>query len=181
LAAKIRVFFRKRRGGPGRGFGHDPAVNKELLLRMQARRGEMRARWNVLLRTEAAASPLAHPDTLVHMLDWSIGEILAALAGPAGTLQAAPRSFEEVRALCPCGRNPLMQMFRVGEQAMVEGLVLCQAESGPAPAAEREAAVAEVYAAVRTVAAQEIESICAVCQHRGTALADCRVAGAGGR
>ncbi len=131
----------------------------------------MRSRWNELLHTEAASSPLAHPDTLVHLLNWSLEEIFAMIEGPASRRQASPKSFEAVRALCPCGRNPLLGLFQAGEQAVTEGLILCQAESPATSTASRAEALAEVQAAVRTVAAQEVESFCAVCQYRDAALA----------
>lgn len=145
-------------------------MEKEPLHRLQSRRAEIRARWNELLHTEAATSPLAHPDTLVHLLDWSLNEFLAAIGGPASRRQAAPKSFEDVRALCPCGRNPLLAMFQAGEQAVTEGLILCQAESPAGSVASRAQELAEVQAAVRTVAAGEVESFCAVCQYRDAAL-----------
>lgn len=150
--------------------GYRGGVEKEFLRQLQARRAEIRTRWNELLHTEAASSPLAHPDTLVHLIDWSLAEIMAAVEGPANRRQAAPKSFEAVRALCPCGRNPLLAMFQAGEQAVTEGLILCQAENRAGTPVERGEALAEVLAAVRTVAAMEVESFCAVCQHRGRAL-----------
>jgi hypothetical protein len=145
-------------------------VEKELLHRLQARRPEIRARWNALLHTEAATSALAHPDTLVHLLDWSLNEFFVAMDGPASRRQAAPRSFEEVRALCACGRNPLLAMFQAGEQAVIEGLILCQSEDRHGSAETRAQALADVQAAVRTVAAGEVESFCSVCQYRDSAL-----------
>jgi hypothetical protein len=145
-------------------------VEKELLRMLQARRPEIRARWNELLHTEAASSALAHPDTLMHLLDWSLAEIMSAIEGPANRRQAAPKSFEAVRSLCPCGRNPLLAMFRAGEQAVIEGLILCQAEIRHGTPAARGEALAEVQDAVRTVAAAEVESFCAVCQYRDSAL-----------
>jgi hypothetical protein len=145
-------------------------VEKELLRRLVARRPEIRARWNELLHTEAANSPLAHPDTLVHLLDWSLAEILAAIEGPASRRQAAPKSFEAVRALCACGRNPLLGLFQAGEQAVIEGLILCQAQNRGDSSEARSQALAEVQAAVRNVAAAEVESFCSVCQYREAAL-----------
>ena len=145
-------------------------MEKELLRLLQARRTEIRARWNELLHTEAASSPLAHPDTLVHLIDWSLAEILDAVEGPASRRQSAARSFEAVRALCSCGRNPLLAMFQAGEQAVTEGLVLCQAASPVASPGDRTQALEDVQAAVRTVAAREVESFCTVCQYRNTAV-----------
>lgn len=137
---------------------------------LQSRRPDIRARWNELLHIEAASSPLAHPDTLVHLLDWSLSEILATVEGPPSRRQSAPKSFEAVRALCACGRNPLLGLFQAGEQAVTEGLILCQAQSRDGSPEERSQALAEVQAAVRNVAAAEVESFCAVCQYRDSAL-----------
>lgn len=167
---KIRTGFGKWRGEGWARVGYRGAVEKELLRLLQARRTEIRARWNELLHTEAASSPLAHPDTLVHLIDWSLAEILATIEGPASRRQCAPKSFEAVRALCPCGRNPLLAMFQAGEQAVIEGLILSQVASPAGSPAVRSQALAEVQAAVRTVAAMEVESFCAVCQYRGRTM-----------
>jgi hypothetical protein len=139
-------------------------VDASLVEALRARRSAIRRRWDDLLRVERANTPLAHPDTLIHLLDWSLDELLAALAGGAAVEgPAADRS----RPACPCGRNPFLNFFVAGEQALLEALVLAQTEILPLTPALRDGAVAELHLAVRERARSEVEAICSVCQRRG--------------
>lgn len=127
----------------------------------------MRARWEDLLHTEKSSSPLAHPDTLVHLVGWVMEEIFAELeksSSPKGP--ADSRTFDSVRALCPCGRNPYLLTFLAGEQALLEGLIQCQAKRRVPSPEDRDRAVAELYSALRRIAAREVAAFCAICQYR---------------
>ena len=50
-------------------------MQDELMSALLARRSQIRGRWEALLRVERASSPLANPDALVHLLDWTIDEV----------------------------------------------------------------------------------------------------------
>ncbi|MBL9203143.1 MAG: hypothetical protein JNL39_21720 [Opitutaceae bacterium] len=145
----------------------------EFLLRaLHARRPAIRRQWESLLRLEKPASPLALPDMLVRMIDLTMDEAFAAL-GHAG--RRAPRSraapgrtpgYEEVRRSCACGQNPLIEYFLAGERAMLEALVLAQAEvGGPAVGSHRMVAT-EVHLVLRCIARREVGLFCSVCQLR---------------
>lgn len=131
-----------------------------MLRDLQARRGEIRAHWETLLRLERATSPLAQPDTLVHLLDTTLEEIYRDLGlwSPRRhpTLAKAPR--------CPCGRNPLLAYFAAGRQALRDALIHAQS-SGPTPTpGQRDTALACVDQVFEHISGREVAAFCALCQ-----------------
>eukprot|EP01031_Cornospumella_fuschlensis_P021470 gene21470-biopygen18056 len=84
----------------------------EIVHALQGRRPQIRERWEALLRTERPSSPLANPDSLVHLTDWALNEILGALSSEA---EAPPRSTPKNQdPQCACGRNPYLGFFLGG-------------------------------------------------------------------
>lgn len=136
-------------------------MHPELVSDLRARRPEVHARWEALLRIERATSPLADPDNLVHLINWTLDEIYRALLLPPSA-KARP-------AVCPCGRNPYLAYFQAGEQAMHEALVLCQVARLPTDAVAREGALMDLKRVLGHLAHREIQAFCAVCQFRPTA------------
>ena len=139
-------------------------MQDEIVRALVARRRDIHARWEVLLRIERVNTPLANPDALVFMIDWTLDEVFAALRC------ARPRSHSvraiDGRAGCPCGRNPLLVYFSAGEQALEEALVLVQSEAAALDPAERDAAFVALKGVMREIARREIEAFCAICQYR---------------
>jgi hypothetical protein len=149
-------------------FGVNLGIMHESFLHdLRARRAEIHARWEALLRTERVNTPLANPDALVHLIDWTLDQILAGLrhTGAKRRHEARPVAAEP-RPECLCGRNPLLAFFVAGEQALLETLVLLQASASKLDPAERDDELAELYRVIRGISRREIESFCAVCQHR---------------
>jgi hypothetical protein len=137
---------------------------------LSARRPQIRARWEALLRIERVNTPLANPDALVFMIDWTLDEVFAALRTPQARRRAVRAAeIAAARAECPCGRNPLLAYFAAGEQALEEALVLAQAEMPALDPLERDSAFTGLKLTVREISRREIESFCAVCQYRQTA------------
>jgi hypothetical protein len=141
-------------------------MQEELVPALAARRPQICARWSALLHIERANSALAHPDTLVHLMDWCFNGVLQSL-----TAQPSGKGFHPTRASiqrpeCPCGRNPYLYFFVAGEQAFLEALVLTQAELPKLDPVARDQAVADLFSAIRTLARSEVESFCSVCQYR---------------
>jgi hypothetical protein len=138
-------------------------MQETMVAALRARRPQIRARWEDLLRIERVSTPLANPDSLVHLLEWTLDEFFRAV-------QTLPVRRKPVRpftaADCACGRNPLLAYFAAGEQAMRESLVLAQAEMKDLSPYARDTALAELDLAIRHIARREIESFCAVCQFR---------------
>lgn len=144
-------------------------MQEEIVQALHARRPQIRQRWEALLRTERATSPLANPDSLVHLVDWALKEILGSLSLSVSTNQRlTPKSAEPH---CACGRNPYLAFYSAGEQSILEALILSQAAQPVLDPIARDSAVAELGTALRRLRNCEVESFCALCQHRATALA----------
>jgi hypothetical protein len=143
-------------------------VQADLIAALAARRSGIRARWEALLRADRACSPLADPDALVHLIDWTLAEF-------ERTLRALPTRRRALRPLgradldCPCGHNPLLVYFAAGEQALQESLVLAQADRPGLGALRRDAELEELNLALRHIARRELGAFCALCQLRGRA------------
>ena len=146
-------------------------MQEEWVRALEKRRGGIHARWEDLLRTERVNSPLANPDALVHLIEATLDEIFTLLLRPALRRRAVHADdVSAVRAKCVCGRNPYLAYFVAGEQALLEALVLAQAEGLPLNPAARDVAVQELYGVMRASALREIEAFCSLCQYRTEAL-----------
>ncbi len=143
------------------------AMQDELVRALRARRAEIHARWEALLRIEKVNTPLANPDALVFMIDWTLDECFATLR-PLQSRRRNGRLPENTthKPDCPCGRNPLLAYFAAGEQAIEEALILEQASASTIDPVKRDEAFAELKLTVREIARREIEAFCSVCQFR---------------
>jgi len=130
-----------------------------------SRRPEIRRRWKALLFLESSNGPLAHPENLVHLIDWTLDEVLAALrrSNASRRRDAHPPEISKVRAGCHCGQNPLFNLFVAGEQALLEALIELQASHPSTDPLHRPTAVAELYVAIRAIAMREFELLCSLC------------------
>jgi hypothetical protein len=118
------------------------------------RRPALRRRWEAALRAGRVSSPLANPDTLVFMMDWTLDRVFEALKSG----DVAVRNGGDRPVRCPCGLNPLLAYFEVLEAVLLAEL--------PAGTDGAEPARAELRGAVARVAEREIAAFCAVCQRR---------------
>jgi hypothetical protein len=141
-------------------------MEESLVQALRTRRPQIRERWEALLRVERANTALAHPDTLVHLLDWSLDEVLHALTMRTPTRRSSSPPHTNLRDDCECGRNPLLHFFIAGEQALLEAVVLVHAELPRLDPVARDRAVTELYLTLRALAHAEVVSFCALCQHR---------------
>ena len=150
----------------------DPAIQYALAERRLA----IRAQWERLLRLERGSSPLARPDTLVHLIDTTLEEVYASL--PLWSLRRHPTRAPE--PVCACGRSPFLAYFAAGRQALHEGLITVQAGIPGLTAAHRDEAFACLEQVFSRIARRDIESFCAVCQLRPETHRQDRVPGDGG-
>jgi hypothetical protein len=142
-------------------------MQENLVRALRSRLPEIRAQWEALLHAEPVKTPLAYPDSLVHLLDWTLEEIFQGLTTlPVRRRLTRKASSPTDRQICPCGRNPLLTYFAAGEQAVREGLVLAQAATPALDPIERDAALVELDLVFHQIARREIESFCGVCQYR---------------
>src|SRR5258707_15033076 len=102
-------------------------MQEELVRALRTRRTETRTRWEALLRIDRINTPLANPDALVFMIDWTLDELFGSLLRPQSRRRSSQVECTAARAACPCGRNPLLTYFAAGEQALEEALILEQA------------------------------------------------------
>ncbi len=137
---------------------------------LSQQRPALRLRWEALLRDEPVSSPLAHPDSLIHLMDWTLDNFFAELRHPStlpDEVSAAPRDARATAfaspdnsALCPCSHNPYLAYFATAECALVETLLpLLSADS-------QTASLAAARAALQRIACAEISTFCAICQRR---------------
>lgn len=143
----------------------DLIVQTEFLWAFEAQRPAIRANWEHLLRIERINSPLANPDTLVHMLDLTLNELFRNLRAWSPRRHHARLNEPH----CPCGRNPLLAYFAAGRQALREALVVAQSATTTLTASERDEALATLDQVFGQIARREIESFCAICQFRESA------------
>lgn len=105
------------------------------------------------------------------MIDDSLDAVYSALAEPYRPPPAAPGAAAH-------SRNPFIAYFLAGKQALLEALVLVQAQ-GTGAHDQREAAVAELTAAIESVIGTEVDAFGQVC-HAGSAPTRHRPSGANG-
>jgi len=141
-------------------------VQTELLLALEALRPGIRANWENLLRIERINSPLANPDTLVHLLDTTLDEIFRDLHVWSPRRHPA-RAHEPV---CPCGRNPLLAYFSSGRQALREALIVVESANHEHLVSQRDQAMESLDQVFDHIARREIESFCAICQFRSAVV-----------
>jgi hypothetical protein len=137
-----------------------------LLTELRSRKGEIRTRWAELLHVEPVSSPLANPDALIHLINWTLQDFFNVLGQLASRHRVIVADLADFKSLCPCGRNPLLAYFVAGQQAVREALVLSQVSTVDLDPLERDVSLHELDRAFNEVAHREIGSFCGICQHR---------------
>jgi hypothetical protein len=139
---------------------------------LSVRRPEIHMRWAALLRLERPGSRLGDADALVHLIDWTLDEVLGEVRGRRNGACNRPRmALPALRNSCHCGQNPLLNHFLACEQAMLEALVSAQAGNRKLSPLDRDTLVSELYFAIHKVASREVESFCSLCRRRPGAAA----------
>ena len=77
---KSCIIFAKQRAASRRHLDHTASMQESLVRSLRSRLPDIRARWEALLHAEPVKTPLAYPDSLVHLLDWTLEEIFHGLA-----------------------------------------------------------------------------------------------------
>lgn len=148
-------------------------MQSEVFRVLETRRSQLRERWESRLRAERMSSPLANPDALIHLMDWTLDRVFAHLNSTEGRTETRQRE-----AHCACGLNPLLAFFAIAEAVLVEALQAEQARHRPKFARQCELELVLLKQAVAQVANREISAFCGVCQHSGpVAVAQCATPG----
>lgn len=112
-----------------------------------------------MLRAEPTLSPLGNPDTLVYLMDETISGVLRTLR--TRSLRQVPSDPRVLRVPlqrhCACGLNPLLSYYATGEVAL-------HAVARPTLGGDLDEALSSYH----RLAQREIDTLCAVCQHRAT-------------
>ena len=137
-------------------------MDKVYLKAFQKERTHLHDSWASLLRLEPISSALAHPDTLVHMINLTIEELYTGIDA-LGEGKLPPH---EPDPTCACGMNPFLTYFSVGRQAIQEAFVIGETQIPLLQRGERDEAFEQLEYAYRTLAAREIRAFCGLCQYR---------------
>ncbi len=175
----MHSFRQLSRSRPLRARAKNRLMHESLVEALHERRPAIKSRWSDLLHIERAATPLAHPDTLVHLLDETLDNIFEALRGHLVDDEPASLSAPAARPFCECGRNPFLHYYMAGERALLEALILTQAETRPCDAPTRDLAVLDLYLVVRRFARGDVSVFCSVCQYGAGRDAESPLVGAG--
>lgn len=118
----------------------------------------VKTEWMSLLRGEPVLTPLGRPDTLAYLMDATLAQLFAGLKGDPREkwLKRCPALVAPIHRYCACGLNPLLKYFTTGELAL-------RAAAGPTLGEEIEVVLVQFH----SLAQQEIEALCTVCQHKG--------------
>ena len=141
-------------------------MHESFLRTLQSHRPTLRERWETLLRAERASSPLANPDSLIYLMDWTLDRLFEELRRPVLHRRGSSLNTPSRNRDCECGMNPLLAYFATAEQAMIETLFIADENSFGLSPLERTAGLEELKRAFHEVAKHEIEAFCSVCQHQ---------------
>lgn len=126
-------------------------MHEKTIRALQARRAQIRTRWEALLRIEKVTTPLANPDTLVFALDQSLDDIFTALLQPP--VPPAVTDAGDAGEACPW-----RAYYRAGQQALLEALVLVQARMPVLDPATRDNTFATLKQVVGNLMQREISA-----------------------
>lgn len=141
-------------------------MHDSFLRALQTQRPQLRRRWEELLRAERVTSGMAHPDSLVYLMDWTLDQLMNELRQARFRRHLDGTTRQNERQQCTCGMNPLLAYFSAAEQAVIEVLFLSVGELSNLSSIERSASLEDLKNALHEVARRDIESFCAVCQSR---------------
>ena len=130
-------------------------MTERCLRALQSRRPTLHIQWEALLRLAPISSPLANPDTLVHMIDRTLDQIFHELTHPS----ARRRQTKLPAGFCRCGHNPLIAYFQTALMAFQTTLGQCADEL---PVSRDDAD--EVNRTLTRIARREIMTLCGLCQ-----------------
>ena len=148
-------------------------MHESFLHALQTQRTSLRQRWEELLRAERVSSPMAQPDALVYLMDWTLDSLFNELKQPQYRRHRDRTGTGGPRQGCVCGLNPLLGYFASGEQAIIEVLFVSDGYLAGLGATERSSSLEDLKQALNEVARREIDSFCAVCQSKTSATHDC--------
>ena len=139
---------------------HHVRVDENVIGLLEGLRPLIKQRWEALLRAEPVVSPLSSPDALVYMMDETLDQVAAAMRTRSvrAWLRRNPALIAPLRDRCVCGLNPLLAYYITGRVALC---AVAEEKLGPA--------FTEVILFYHSIAQKDIEALCGVCCHQGSA------------
>ncbi|HTJ77827.1 MAG TPA: hypothetical protein VL357_02425 [Rariglobus sp.] len=138
------------------GNWHDENMDERSLSALQAYRPTLRTKWEARLRAAPVTSPLANPDALVHLMEWTLDQLFRELTAMA----ARRKNSLPARPSCPCGLNPLIAYFATAKVSLHEAMEKCS-DGNPINPTDAE----EMEYALEIVARRELATFCSLCLH----------------
>ncbi len=150
-------------------------MHESTLLALREMRPTLRKKWEILLRKEPISSPLASPDSLVFLMDWTLDRLFEALRTSSHRRRTrstkVSQGYVPPVEICPCGMNPLLAYFSTAEKSLIDAVFLANSPLPAMSPGERQACITEIQLALHRVAHAEIQTFCAVCQRRNAHVA----------
>src|SRR4051812_25982577 len=97
-------------------------MQESILFALVDTRQNLRAMWEKQLRSEPVRSPMANPDSLVYLMEWTLSEFFAELRNGSDGPHAeavpveGPGNYE---AICGCKGNPFLNYFGSARKALI--------------------------------------------------------------
>jgi hypothetical protein len=158
---KICAYPAKRREAEPAQNRHNRPVHADLFQRLVFLLPVIKREWEQLLPSEPVLNPLGRPAALTHLMDTTLQQVLATLVSTENqstdnrTQRAGGPGYVSLHRGCDCGQNPLLGYFSTGELAL-------RCAAAPALGGDWDM----VLDAFRSVAKQEIGTLCSLCQLR---------------
>ena len=142
-------------------------MKKAYLEALQGRRAEIKRQWDTLLRAAPPTTPLAHPDTLVHLMDESLRQLFSLFHSRStrSWLIRHPPTTNRIGSDCHCRLNPLINYFIAGQTALAFVAQSVPREEHHLENLDATACVDELLLTFRFLSHREINAFCEVCQY----------------
>ena len=151
------------------GFWHDRPMQESIVSSLLGARQNLRTIWEKQLRSEPIRSPMANPDSLIYLMEWTLNELFARLRDEANG-PVVPEGLisrdDSIAAICDCGGNPFLTYFGSARKAVLAWAGSTHSPISDLSGDEKRRCVQELLSALEVVARREIESFCSVCQYQ---------------
>ena len=142
-------------------------MKKAYLEALDAHRAEIKRKWEILLRAAPPTTPLGNPDTLVYLMDETIGQLFSLFRSKATHqwLSRHPPATRLIGTSCHCRLNPLINYFIAGQAALAFVAQAVPRSQHHLDDVAATVCIDELLLTFRFLAHREIHAFCEVCQY----------------